>query len=191
LKKYIYSWGNNEKRATLKGRTCIVLARGTMNSCMVQFLDNGQMECISRNALRKKTMKIDEALKLCELWEAGKMFGGNGNEVRKVLYKEVLKYQKVIEILKEENTKLEENIELINRAVKIESKNAGDRWKKYDAEVQDHNITKKENIALNKRIKELEGRILEKVNYDNNMYKKLSEYRTEIARLTIKLNNNQ
>jgi len=51
---YIYSWGNNEKRKTMKGRECIVLARGkSMNSCMIEFLDNGQKECVSRNSLRK------------------------------------------------------------------------------------------------------------------------------------------
>ena len=49
---YEYRWGNNPKRATLKGRKCRVLARGKMNSCMVEF-ENGQRECVSRNALRK------------------------------------------------------------------------------------------------------------------------------------------
>jgi len=50
--KYIYRWGNNEKRKTLKGRYCDVLYRGKMNSCLVEF-ENGQREVISRNALRK------------------------------------------------------------------------------------------------------------------------------------------
>lgn len=49
---YIYNWANNEKRKTLKGRKCKVLARGKMNSCLIEF-ENGQQECISRNALRK------------------------------------------------------------------------------------------------------------------------------------------
>jgi len=50
---YIYRWGNNPKRASLKGRQCKVLARGALNSCLVQF-ENGQREVISRNALRRK-----------------------------------------------------------------------------------------------------------------------------------------
>ena len=48
---YIYCWGNNEKRKTLKGRRCKVTARGKMNSCRVEF-ENGQVEIVSRNALR-------------------------------------------------------------------------------------------------------------------------------------------
>lgn len=50
---YKYSWGNNEKRQKLKGRECLVLARGRMNSCLIEFTDNGQREIVSRNALRK------------------------------------------------------------------------------------------------------------------------------------------
>jgi len=50
---YIYAWGNNEKRKSMKGRECEVLARGKKNTCTVKFLDNGQVESISRNALRK------------------------------------------------------------------------------------------------------------------------------------------
>ncbi|MGW8324052.1 MAG: hypothetical protein ACWGNI_00020 [Desulfobacterales bacterium] len=50
--KYIYSWGNNEKRATMKGRKCRVVARGTLNSRMIEF-ENGQREIVSGNALRK------------------------------------------------------------------------------------------------------------------------------------------
>ncbi|KKN74463.1 hypothetical protein LCGC14_0390830 [marine sediment metagenome] len=50
---YIYCWGNNEKREAMKGRTCRVLSRGKKNSCAVEFIDNGQTEIVSRNALRK------------------------------------------------------------------------------------------------------------------------------------------
>lgn len=50
---YRYLWGNNEKRATLRGRICRVVARGAMNSALVEFVDNGQREVISRNALRR------------------------------------------------------------------------------------------------------------------------------------------
>lgn len=51
---YIYTWGNNEKRKTLRGRKCKVLYRGKMNSCLVEF-ENGQRECVSRNSLRKES----------------------------------------------------------------------------------------------------------------------------------------
>ena len=52
---YIFSWGNNPKRATMKGRECRVLYRTPrMNSVLVEFLDNGQQEVTSRNSLRKK-----------------------------------------------------------------------------------------------------------------------------------------
>jgi hypothetical protein len=50
--KYIYGWKNNSKRQTLYGRICRVIARMKMNSAWVEF-ENGQQECISRNALRK------------------------------------------------------------------------------------------------------------------------------------------
>ncbi len=50
---YRYLWGNNEKRATLRGRICRIVARGAMNSALVGFTDNGQREVISRNALRR------------------------------------------------------------------------------------------------------------------------------------------
>lgn len=50
---YRYCWGNNEKRKSMKGRLCRVLGRGKMNSCSIKFTDNGQKECVSRNALRK------------------------------------------------------------------------------------------------------------------------------------------
>jgi hypothetical protein len=49
---YIYVWGNNEKRATLRGRRCRVVVRGTLNSALVEF-EGGQREVISRNALRR------------------------------------------------------------------------------------------------------------------------------------------
>jgi len=51
-KLYRYTWGNNDKRAGMKGRVCRVLARGKKNSIMVEFIDNGQQEIVSRYALR-------------------------------------------------------------------------------------------------------------------------------------------
>lgn len=50
---YRYCWGNNEKRKTLKGRICEVMARGKMNSICIRFIDNGQKEIVSRYSVRK------------------------------------------------------------------------------------------------------------------------------------------
>lgn len=49
---YIYVWGNNEKRITMKGKRCRILAFGALNSRLVEFED-GSREIISGNALRK------------------------------------------------------------------------------------------------------------------------------------------
>ena len=50
---YRYAWKNNPKREQLFGRHFIVICRGTMNSALVEFVDDGQREVISRNAMRK------------------------------------------------------------------------------------------------------------------------------------------
>lgn len=50
---YVFRWGNNPQRAKMKGRICRIVIRGRMNSCKIRFVDNGQIECVSRNALRK------------------------------------------------------------------------------------------------------------------------------------------
>lgn len=50
---YRYHFKNNPKRALMKDRECRVLARGGMNSALVEFTDNGQREVTSRNALRR------------------------------------------------------------------------------------------------------------------------------------------
>ena len=49
---YKFIWGNNPDRAKMKGRICKVIARAKMNSCWIEFIDNGQQECVSRNSLR-------------------------------------------------------------------------------------------------------------------------------------------
>jgi hypothetical protein len=54
---YIYKWGNNPKRLKMKNRICKCLVRGKMNSCLIEFIDNGQMEVTSRNALNKWEMR--------------------------------------------------------------------------------------------------------------------------------------
>lgn len=49
---YVYAWGNNERRAELKGRRCRVLARGSrMRSVLVEF-ENGWRVITSERALR-------------------------------------------------------------------------------------------------------------------------------------------
>jgi len=55
---YTYVWGNTKNevgrnRLKLKGRTCRLLGRMKMNSCVIEFVDNGQREVVSRNSLRK------------------------------------------------------------------------------------------------------------------------------------------
>ena len=48
---HTYAWGNNEKRETLKGRHCRILARGALRSVLVEFED-GQQEVVSVRSLR-------------------------------------------------------------------------------------------------------------------------------------------
>jgi len=49
---YKYFWGNNPKRATMKGRVCRIIATGKMGSVLIEF-ENGQREISSRRAIRK------------------------------------------------------------------------------------------------------------------------------------------
>ena len=49
---YRYAWGNNPVRARLKGRLCRIVARGTMGSVLVEFLD-GERQIVSWRALRE------------------------------------------------------------------------------------------------------------------------------------------
>lgn len=53
---YVYRWRNNAKRAEMYGCLCRVKARGTMNSAMIEFIDSGELACVSRNALRRATV---------------------------------------------------------------------------------------------------------------------------------------
>jgi len=55
---YQYRWGGDKTevgrfRQQFKGRKCVVIARGSMNGCLVRFTDNDEMLNCSRNALRK------------------------------------------------------------------------------------------------------------------------------------------
>jgi len=51
---YLYRWD----RQGCKGRACKVLARGKMNSCLVEFADGYQM-VTSRNAIKKNISQGD------------------------------------------------------------------------------------------------------------------------------------
>lgn len=51
---YVYSWGPRLMGFSRKGQFCRVLARGAMNSAMVEFED-GFRAVISRNALRRRS----------------------------------------------------------------------------------------------------------------------------------------
>ncbi len=49
---YEYAWGNNPRRAALKGRRCRILARGGKGTVLVQF-DDGERVTTSYRALRR------------------------------------------------------------------------------------------------------------------------------------------
>jgi len=53
---FYYAWKNNSKRTAMYRRACRVLARGSLNSCLVEF-ENGQREIVSRNAIRIRSKK--------------------------------------------------------------------------------------------------------------------------------------
>lgn len=50
---YVYAWGNNPRRAELKGRRCVVEASGAKQTVLVRFLDNGERVTTSSRALRR------------------------------------------------------------------------------------------------------------------------------------------
>jgi hypothetical protein len=49
---HIFYWGNNPKRALLKGLSCRILASGKMRSILIEFA-NGQKEVVDRRAIRR------------------------------------------------------------------------------------------------------------------------------------------
>ncbi len=69
---HIFAWKNNAKRLLLYRRRCRVIGRLALNSAIVEFED-GQRECVSRNALRR--IEGDMACPP-HLWVRDK--GGNG-----------------------------------------------------------------------------------------------------------------
>lgn len=50
---YVYAWGNNARRAELKGRHCELIASGRMSTVLVRFVDTGERVTTSRRALRR------------------------------------------------------------------------------------------------------------------------------------------
>lgn len=62
---YYYAWENNEKRLTLYKRRCKIIAASKKNSLLIEF-ENGQRECVSRNAIRKIKEKKSSQFELFE-----------------------------------------------------------------------------------------------------------------------------
>ena len=54
MQTHYYAWKNNEKRAMMYKRECHIVARGAMNSILIEFAD-GQRECVSRHSVRRLT----------------------------------------------------------------------------------------------------------------------------------------
>ena len=52
---YSYAWGNNPVREKLKGRECILLARLSLGSVYIEFVDNRERVVTSNRALRRLT----------------------------------------------------------------------------------------------------------------------------------------
>jgi hypothetical protein len=50
---HVYAWRNNEKRATLYGRKCRILARTPNRRSLVIEFEDGQREIVSRRAVRR------------------------------------------------------------------------------------------------------------------------------------------
>ena len=55
---HVYAWGNNPRRAELKGRRCVVEARGRMGTVRVRFLDTGERVTTSYRALRMEEPEV-------------------------------------------------------------------------------------------------------------------------------------
>jgi hypothetical protein len=54
---YVYAWGNNERRASLKGRRCVIEASGAQGTVLVRFLDTGERVTTSARALRRSPFR--------------------------------------------------------------------------------------------------------------------------------------
>lgn len=49
---HVYQWGNNSRRAELKGRACHIVARGAKGTILVEFADTGERVTTSHRAVR-------------------------------------------------------------------------------------------------------------------------------------------
>jgi hypothetical protein len=49
---FVFAWGNNARRRALRGRRCVIEARGAMGTVLVRFLDTGERVTTSYRALR-------------------------------------------------------------------------------------------------------------------------------------------
>lgn len=50
---HVYVWGNNPRRAQLKGRKCVVEVHGRrMNTVLIRFVDTGEKVTTSRHAIK-------------------------------------------------------------------------------------------------------------------------------------------
>jgi hypothetical protein len=61
---HVFVWGNNARRAELRGRRCIVEARGAMSTVLVRFLDTGERVTTSHRALRRRTPEVHKRQRL-------------------------------------------------------------------------------------------------------------------------------
>jgi hypothetical protein len=65
MKLYRYRWGNNEKRIMMKGRLCRILCRSTrMGSVGIEFVDNGQQECVSWRSITEVANRESRQLEM-------------------------------------------------------------------------------------------------------------------------------
>jgi len=66
-----YRWGNNPKRVTMKGRECKIIARGKMNSILIEF-ENGQREVVRKRSVYQKIChnKISKKKKPAKYYKA-------------------------------------------------------------------------------------------------------------------------
>ncbi len=52
---YVYAWGDNQRRAELKGRECRLVCAGTKNSVLIEMADTGERVVTSRYSIRPPT----------------------------------------------------------------------------------------------------------------------------------------
>jgi hypothetical protein len=56
---YRYRWGNNPRRAELKGRECVIEARGKLGTVLLRFIDTGERVTTSVRAVRRLSDRTD------------------------------------------------------------------------------------------------------------------------------------